>query len=114
LVRFKRGLEAALDILGRVDDCGDHFHSLEDRRGSRNSERKNRGDYVFRGGVDLPELRSPRAPELKWVSRKAIVPGAASWMKIPAAAARSCGFWRKFEMAKMQKEQAAIIRFGRR
>jgi len=25
--------------------------------------------------VDVPELRQPRAPELKWISRKAIMPG---------------------------------------
>jgi 16S rRNA (cytosine1402-N4)-methyltransferase len=25
--------------------------------------------------VDVPELRSPCAPELKWVSRKAVLPG---------------------------------------
>jgi 16S rRNA (cytosine1402-N4)-methyltransferase len=25
--------------------------------------------------VDVPELRTPRAPEMKWVSRKAILPG---------------------------------------
>jgi 16S rRNA (cytosine1402-N4)-methyltransferase len=25
--------------------------------------------------VDVPELRTPRVPELKWISRKAIMPG---------------------------------------
>jgi 16S rRNA C1402 N4-methylase RsmH len=25
--------------------------------------------------VDVPELRQPRAPEVKWVSRKAVQPG---------------------------------------
>jgi 16S rRNA (cytosine1402-N4)-methyltransferase len=25
--------------------------------------------------VDVPELRQPWAPELKWVSRKAVLPG---------------------------------------
>jgi 16S rRNA C1402 N4-methylase RsmH len=25
--------------------------------------------------VDVPELRAPRAPELKWVTRRAIKPG---------------------------------------
>jgi 16S rRNA (cytosine1402-N4)-methyltransferase len=32
-------------------------------------------DYTFSGAVDVPELRQPRVPELKWVSRRAIVPG---------------------------------------
>jgi 16S rRNA (cytosine1402-N4)-methyltransferase len=31
-------------------------------------------DYTFRGEVDVPELRTPRVPELKWVSRKAVLP----------------------------------------
>ena len=34
-------------------------------------------DYTFSGGVDVPELREPRAPELKWVQRKAIKPSEA-------------------------------------
>jgi 16S rRNA (cytosine1402-N4)-methyltransferase len=34
-------------------------------------------DYTFTGGVDVPELRVPRVPELMLVSRKAIKPGAA-------------------------------------
>jgi 16S rRNA C1402 N4-methylase RsmH len=32
-------------------------------------------DYAFTGGVDVPELREPCAPVLKWVERKAIAPG---------------------------------------
>ncbi len=34
-------------------------------------------DYAFSGGMDVPELREPRAPELKWVQRKAIQPSEA-------------------------------------
>jgi 16S rRNA (cytosine1402-N4)-methyltransferase len=34
-------------------------------------------DYTFTGGVDVPELREPRAPELRLVTRKAIQPGLA-------------------------------------
>ena len=33
-------------------------------------------DYSFAGPVDVPELRQPRVPELKWISRKATMPGA--------------------------------------
>jgi len=29
------------------------------------------------GDVDVPELRRPRAPEVKWVTRKAVRPSAA-------------------------------------
>jgi 16S rRNA (cytosine1402-N4)-methyltransferase len=74
---LKRGLEAAVKILkpgGRLAVIT--FHSLEDRVVKEFGRERSR-DYAFSGEVDLPELRSPRMPELKWVSRKAIVPGAA-------------------------------------
>jgi 16S rRNA (cytosine1402-N4)-methyltransferase len=32
-------------------------------------------DYTFTGGGDVPELRRPRVPELRWVTRRAIKPG---------------------------------------
>jgi len=32
-------------------------------------------DYTFTGGVDVPELREPRAPELRLVTRKPTKPG---------------------------------------
>jgi len=34
-------------------------------------------DYTFIGGVDVPELREPRTPELRIVTRKAIAPSEA-------------------------------------
>jgi 16S rRNA (cytosine1402-N4)-methyltransferase len=52
------------------------FHSLEDRVVKEFGREKAR-DYTFPGEVDVPELRSPRVPDLQWVSRKAILPGAA-------------------------------------
>ena len=73
---LKRGLEAAVKILkpgGRLAVIT--FHSLEDRVVKEFGRERTR-DYTFSGEVDVPELRQPRAPELKWVSRKAIVPGA--------------------------------------
>jgi 16S rRNA (cytosine1402-N4)-methyltransferase len=72
---LKRGLEAALKILrpgGRLAVIT--FHSLEDRIVKEFGREKTR-DYTFNGDVDVPELRQPRAPEMKWVSRKAIQPG---------------------------------------
>ena len=33
-------------------------------------------DYTFEGPVDVPLLRQPREPELRWVQRKAIQPSA--------------------------------------
>jgi 16S rRNA (cytosine1402-N4)-methyltransferase len=72
---LQRGLDAAVKILkpgGRLAVIT--FHSLEDRV-TKEFGRERTRDYTFAGDVDVPELRQPRVPELKWVSRKAMVPG---------------------------------------
>src|SRR6185312_6745770 len=72
---LKRGLEVAVKILkpgGRLVVIT--FHSLEDRV-VKDFGRAGARDYTFAGGIDVPELRRPRAPELTIVSRKAIMPG---------------------------------------
>src|SRR5665213_2839506 len=72
---LKRGLDAAVKILkpgGRLAVIT--FHSLEDRVVKEFGRERTR-DYTFSGGVDVPELRQPRVPELKWVLRKAVLPG---------------------------------------
>ena len=72
---LKRGLAAAVKILkpgGRLAVIT--FHSLEDRAVKEFGRERTR-DYTFSGEVDVPELRQPRVPELKWVTRKAIAPG---------------------------------------
>jgi 16S rRNA (cytosine1402-N4)-methyltransferase len=72
---LKRGLEAAVKILkpgGRLAVIT--FHSLEDRVVKEFGRERTR-DYTFSGEVDVPELRQPRAPEMKWMARKAIAPG---------------------------------------
>ncbi len=80
---LKRGLDAAVKTLkpgGRLAVIT--FHSLEDRVVKDFGRARSR-DYTFAGGVDVPELREPRVPELKWVTRKAIKPGAAEIAENP-------------------------------
>jgi 16S rRNA (cytosine1402-N4)-methyltransferase len=80
---LKRGLDAAVKILkpgGRLAVIT--FHSLEDRVVKEFGRERTR-DYTFSGEVDVPELRQPRVPELKWVSRKAILPGAVELAENP-------------------------------
>jgi len=72
---LKRGLEAAVNILkpgGRLAVIT--FHSLEDRA-VKAFGRERTCEYACPGGVDVPELRQPRVPEMRWVSRKAVKPG---------------------------------------
>jgi len=82
---LKRGLDAAVKILkpgGRLAVIT--FHSLEDRVVKEFGRERTR-DYTFAGTVDVPELRTPRVPELKWVSRKAILPGGGELEENPRA-----------------------------
>jgi 16S rRNA (cytosine1402-N4)-methyltransferase len=72
---LKRGLGAALKILkpgGRLAVIT--FHSLEDRV-VKDFGRTRARDYAFTGGMDVPELREPRTPELKLITRKPVKPG---------------------------------------
>ena len=78
-----RGLAGALRVLrpgGRLAVIT--FHSLEDRM-VKDFGREQARDYTFIGGVDVPELRQPRPPVVKWVSRKAILPGPAEVAENP-------------------------------
>ena len=73
---LSRGLEAALKVLkhgGRLAVIT--FQSLEDRLVKDFGKERTR-DYTFEGEVDVPELRKPRVPEMRWVQRKAIQPNA--------------------------------------
>jgi 16S rRNA (cytosine1402-N4)-methyltransferase len=82
---LKRGLEAALKILkpgGRLAMIT--FHSLEDRV-VKEFGRERAREYTVPGEVDVPELRQPRAPEIRLVTRKAIQPGEAETAENPRA-----------------------------
>lgn len=79
---LERGLDGALKILkpgGRLAVIT--FHSLEDRMVKLFGRARAR-DYTF-AGTDVPELRAPRAPEIKLISRKAIMPGEAELAENP-------------------------------
>jgi 16S rRNA (cytosine1402-N4)-methyltransferase len=74
---LRRGLDAALKILksgGRLAVIS--FHSLEVQV-LKDWGRERTRDYTFDGEVDVPELRRPRRPEMRWVQRKGIQPSAA-------------------------------------
>src|ERR1043166_5415120 len=80
---LQAGLAGALKILksgGRLAVIT--FHSLEDR-GVKEFGRVRARDYTFTGGVDVPELREPRAPEVKLVTRKAVKPSAEEMAENP-------------------------------
>lgn len=82
---LKSGLAAACSLLkpgGRLAVIT--FHSLEDRI-VKEFGRERAREYTFPGEVDVPELRQPRAPELKWAQRKAVVPGEAELAENPRA-----------------------------
>jgi 16S rRNA (cytosine1402-N4)-methyltransferase len=72
---LKRGLEAAVKILkpgGRLVVIT--FHSLEVRVVKEFGRERTR-DYTFAGKMDMPELRQPCVPEMKWLCSRAIRPG---------------------------------------
>ncbi len=74
---LRRGLAGAVRLLkpgGRLAVIT--FHSLEDRV-VKEFGRELARDYVVPGEVDVPELRQPRAPVVRLVTRKAIPAGAA-------------------------------------
>ena len=79
---LNRGLEGALRILkpgGRLAVIT--FHSLEDRVVKLFGRDRAR-DYTF-DGEDVPELRKPCVPEIKLISRKAIMPSEAELAENP-------------------------------
>ena len=83
--QLERGLEAAYRVLksgGRLAVIS--FQSLEARRVKQFGAIRTR-DYDFDGEVDVPELRRPRAPTMRWVARRAVVAGEAELAANPRA-----------------------------
>jgi 16S rRNA (cytosine1402-N4)-methyltransferase len=60
------------------------FHSIEDKI-VKDFGRALEREYMFEGEVDVPELRQPKAPEARWVSRKPIVPSEEEARRNPRA-----------------------------
>jgi 16S rRNA (cytosine1402-N4)-methyltransferase len=80
---LKSGLAGALRLLKRGGRLAViTFHSVEDRM-VKDFGRARAQDYTFTGGVDVPELREPRAPELRLVTRKPSKPGEAELAENP-------------------------------
>ncbi len=85
LALLQRGLEAAARVLrpgGRLAVIS--FHSLEARIVKRFGAERTR-DYDFEGEVDVPELRRPRPPGMRWIHRRAIQAGPAEVNRNPRA-----------------------------
>ncbi len=85
LASLRRGLAAAMTVLrpgGRLAVIT--FHSVEDRVVKAFGNENARG-YEISGEVDIPELRRPIPPRLRWVVRKAIQPSAAEVEANPRA-----------------------------
>jgi len=82
---LRSGLAAALSILRRGGRLAViTFHSGEDRI-VKEFGRERARDYTFEGPTDIPELRRPSAPQVRWVWRKAIVPNEAEIKANPRA-----------------------------
>jgi 16S rRNA (cytosine1402-N4)-methyltransferase len=80
---LKQGLDGALRILkpgGRLAVIT--FMSLDDGIVKAFGRARAR-DYTFTGGVDVPELREPRTPEVKLITRKAMKPSDAEIAENP-------------------------------
>jgi len=96
---LKRGLAAAVEILkpgGRLAVIT--FHSLEDRI-VKEFGRERTCPYTCPGGVDVPELRQPREPKLRWVTRKAVRPGEVELRENPRSRSAQLRVLEKFSVA---------------
>jgi 16S rRNA (cytosine1402-N4)-methyltransferase len=95
---LQSGLEAAVRILkpdGRLAVIS--FHSVEDRVVKEFGRRLSR-DYELPGEVDVPEMRRPRPPLLRWVWRKALKPGAAELKENPRSRSAQCRVLEKLKL----------------
>jgi 16S rRNA (cytosine1402-N4)-methyltransferase len=95
---LQRGLEAAVKILkpgGRLAVLS--FNSVEDRIVREFGRRLSR-DYESPGEVDVPELRRPRPPVLRWVWRKALMPSETELKENPRSRSAQCRVMEKLSI----------------
>ncbi len=98
LESLRRGLDAARRILrpgGRLVVVT--FHSGEDKAVKEFGRRWSR-DYEAPEGVDAPEFRQARAPELKWVQRKAYLPDEEEVRENPRSRTAQCRVLEKLQV----------------
>jgi len=82
---LKKALAAACPALKRHGRLAViTFHSVEDRIFKEFGRDQTR-DYTFEGEVDVPELRQPCVPNMRWIQRKALKPSAAEIAENPRA-----------------------------
>ncbi len=82
---LRSGLAVALSILKPHGTLAViTFHSGEDRIVKEFARQKSR-DYKFEGPVDVPALRQPSVPHIKWARHKAIQPSPAEVAANPRA-----------------------------
>ncbi len=95
---LRRGLDAAMKILkpgGRLAVIS--FHPVEDRVVKEFGRRLSRA-YDVPGEVDVPELRLPRPPQARWVSRKALAPAADELRDNPRSRSGQCRVLEKLKI----------------
>ncbi|HVK59858.1 MAG TPA: 16S rRNA (cytosine(1402)-N(4))-methyltransferase RsmH [Candidatus Kapabacteria bacterium] len=93
------GLNAAWQILkpqGRLGVIT--FHSLEDRI-VKNFGRELEREYSVDGEVDIPELRKPKVPEARWITRKPFVASEDEVRQNPRARSAKLRVLEKLEVA---------------
>jgi len=82
---LKKALAAACPALKRNGRLAViTFHSVEDRILKAYGREQTR-DYTFEGDVDVPELRRPCVPAMRWIERKAVQPSDAEISTNPRA-----------------------------
>jgi len=82
---LKKALAAACPALKRHGRMAIiTFQSFEDRIVKAYGREMTR-EYTFPGEVDVPELRQPRTPPMKWIQRKAVRPTEAEIAANPRA-----------------------------